>query len=77
MKNQNSLELMKVPETDNYWLNKCVPTTNSFEELKEMLNDINDNIRIKKTIKSSIRWWSYQYIAALSITFSIAIRNRH
>jgi len=55
MKNQNSLELIKVLKTDNYWLNKCVPTTNSFEELKEMVDDINDNTRMKKTIKSSIR----------------------
>jgi len=42
----------KVTKIDNYWLSKPMPTTNSFEELEKMFNNINDKAKAEKTIKS-------------------------
>jgi len=42
----------KVTKIDNYWLSKSMSTSNSFEELEEMFNNINDKAKAEKTIKS-------------------------
>jgi len=43
--------LRKQPKRNRHQLSKPVRATNSFEELKEVLDDKNNNIRMEKTAK--------------------------
>jgi hypothetical protein len=66
-RNRNSPEKTmprKQLKMKSYWLNKLVPTTNIFEELKEELDDINVNARVEKQSNFVDFWFLSLYQAA-------------